>query len=218
VVHEVRTTFQGLRALLGDLAAGSTQPAGCYGQWQVTPVTGGANNRLFHARGLAGDLAIKFTLRDRRMRANREHAALQALDQAGLRIAPRPIMLDTARYEHPVVVQEWLEGPVSPTPPEDEASWHTLVDHFLAVHTVKPGNSAIRLRKAVLNFSSARQGVQVVTRMAARLPPTAHPEGLRELVQRLGAAHFHSWKIPQPSLCRTDPAPLNFIRRPGMWA
>ena len=61
------------------------------GDWQITRVAGAGNNLLFRATSTAHDLAIKFTIRDARDRAGREYAALLALQQAGLGIAPLPL-------------------------------------------------------------------------------------------------------------------------------
>jgi aminoglycoside phosphotransferase (APT) family kinase protein len=207
-----------LRELLDYLAASHIPEGGRWQEWQVEAISGGANNRIFHARGPAGDLAVKFTLRDRRFRAEREYAALQALGEAGLQIAPGPLILDTKRCSLPVVVQEWLPGPVSSNPPEEEAAWEALLEHFKAIHSITPERTSVPLRKALVNFSSARQGVQVVNHMADLLPPEGRPAGLEEMVRRFNTACFPSWQSPALTLCRTDPAPLNFIRRPGGWA
>jgi aminoglycoside phosphotransferase (APT) family kinase protein len=200
------------------MAIGRIPAGGRWEEWQVRPVTGGANNRLYHVQTPGGDLAIKFTLRDRRARAAREYAAQRALQEVGLAVAPRPILLDLTRFPLPVVVQEWLPGPVSAQLPAGDEGWEALLDHFSAIHSVTPGKTTVPLRKAVINFVSAGQGVRTVQRMASQLPPSARPCDLRDLVQRLGAARFPRWQPPALALCRTDPAPLNFIRRPGGWA
>jgi hypothetical protein len=93
-----------LLPLLDHLAA--TNPASdIWRNWQIRRVGGGANNLLHRATGAGHDLAIKWTIRDERDRAGREHAALTALRQAGLDIAPAPILLERERYPQPVVVQ-----------------------------------------------------------------------------------------------------------------
>ena len=74
----------------------------------ILPITGGANNLVYHATHQPEDYAVKFTMRDERDRAGREPAALSALQQAGLHIAPEPIWLDRERYTQPVVVQSWI--------------------------------------------------------------------------------------------------------------
>src|ERR1043165_1862994 len=83
----------------------------CHG-WQVTCIEGGANNLLYRATSAADDLAIKFCIRDERDRAGREFASLTTLQEAGLDLAPIPLLLDRERYSQPVMVQTWLEGEV----------------------------------------------------------------------------------------------------------
>lgn len=64
-------------------------------------VDGGGNNLLYHASGSAGDFAVKFTVPDDRDRAGREYAALRALGEAGLRVAPEAVLLDRDSYDLP---------------------------------------------------------------------------------------------------------------------
>ena len=76
--------------------------------WRYLPVTGGANNRIVRVTSASQDLAIKWTIRDARDRAGREYHALAALRDAGLTIAPEPILLDRDHYPQPVMVATWL--------------------------------------------------------------------------------------------------------------
>jgi aminoglycoside phosphotransferase (APT) family kinase protein len=203
---------------LDYLAAGQPRGRETWGDWQISPVPGGANNLLYRACGPPGELAVKFTLRDRRKRAEREYSALLALHQAGSVLAPRPVLLETERYALPVVVQEWLAGEVNPEPPEDDAGWTRLLEHYAAIHTLRPEATPVQLRKAVVNFASARQGVITVQRMAACLPEQGRPAGVIRCLRGLEAARFPHWPPPAPALCRVDANILNFVRRPGPWA
>jgi hypothetical protein len=81
---------------------------------------GGYSNLLYRVTGPSGHWTVKFTVRDRRDRAGREYHALLALRQAGLSVAPEPLLLDRRRCAQPVVVQTWLEGEVSSEPPSTE--------------------------------------------------------------------------------------------------
>ncbi|HEX6387649.1 MAG TPA: hypothetical protein VF177_23515 [Anaerolineae bacterium] len=91
-----------VRPLLTYLAG---RPAdGRWLQWQIQRIGGSANNILYRASGDDADLAVKFTIRDARRRAQREYNALLALQQAGLSVAPLPILLDETNYALPVNV------------------------------------------------------------------------------------------------------------------
>jgi aminoglycoside phosphotransferase (APT) family kinase protein len=207
-----------LRPLLDHLGNGDRPAGGDWQDWRISPVAGGQNNLLYRAACPLGDLSIKFTVRDERDRAGREYGALLALQQAGLPIAPRPILLDRTSYSQPVVVQTWLEGPVSPAPPSTEAEWESLVRHLAAIHTLTPARTDVQLAAAVTNANSAEEGRQEVRQQAAYLPWQARPASLRRLIDRLEASQFPDWPEPPAALCRVDCNILNFIRCPGCWA
>ena len=205
-------------ALLDHL--GTTAPAdnGEWRDWHIIRVAGAGNNLLFRATGVAHDLAIKFTIRDQRDRAGREYAALLALRQAGLMIAPQPLWLDRDRYAQPVVVQSWLEGTVLPAPPASDCEWQRLVDHYLSIHTLTPAVRSIALPPAVLNMNSAAEGLDRIRQQLAILPEAEQPSDLHELIQHVEQARLPVWPAPQLALCRVDPNTLNFVRRPNTWA
>ncbi|CAA9555924.1 MAG: hypothetical protein AVDCRST_MAG88-1109, partial [uncultured Thermomicrobiales bacterium] len=116
---EILATGQehGLSPLLDHLAATLPEGATTWQGWRVVPVHGGANNRLYRAARAGIELAVKFTVRDARDRAGREYGALLALQRAGLDLAPRPVLIERARYPQPAVVQGWLAGTVTEEPP-----------------------------------------------------------------------------------------------------
>ncbi|HMA37704.1 MAG TPA: aminoglycoside phosphotransferase family protein [Chloroflexia bacterium] len=207
-----------LRPLLDYLAAAQPAAAGPWAQWQVAPVGGGANNLLYRARDPDHDLAIKFTIRDERDRAGREYAALCALRDAGLALAPDPVLLDRDRYACPVVVQTWLEGPVAADPPGTDAGWGALLDHYATIHHLTPATLPSDLRPAVLSMTSATTGQARIHEQLSRIPPVAWPDGLAALVQRADTRAFPTWPPPRPCFCRCDSNTLNFIRRPAAWA
>ncbi len=189
-----------------------------WGQWRIGPIGGAGNNLLYRATSDGRDLAIKFTIRDARDRAGREYEALSALREAGLDIAPRPVLLDRARAPQPVVVQTWLAGAVAEPPPTTDADWRALLDHFAAVHALTPENTARQLPNAVHTMHGAADGKARIGEQLARIPPEGQPARLRELIALVERTPFPEWPAPRTALCRCDPNTLNFIRRPGRWA
>jgi thiamine kinase-like enzyme len=204
--------------LLDHLGTTAAPTDGEWRNWRVTRVSGAGNNLLFRATSAAYDLAIKFTIRDERDRAGREYAALLAIQQAGLAIAPKPLWLDRDRYTQPVVVQSWLEGTVLAAPPADDTEWQRLLDHYLAIHTLTPAGSSIALQPAVLDLRSANDGLREIRRQLGFIPESEQPADLRELIRNAEAARLPDWPAPQIALCRVDPNTLNFVRRPNTWA
>lgn len=211
-------TTQVLHPLLDHLARDRPCEEHVWQDWRITPIGGGRNNLLYHAAGALGDLAVKFTLRDARDRAGREYGALQALQAAGLDLAPVPLLLDRKRYTLPVVVQTWLPGEVSATPPVTDAEWHSLIEHLVRAHTVTRDKARVRLPAAVLDVDSAARGLRAVHEQLARLPRAAQPAALQALVRGLERTRFPRWPRPAAALCRCDSNISNFVRRPDGWA
>jgi thiamine kinase-like enzyme len=207
-----------LRPLLQHLASRHCLAEERWLAWQITPLAGGRNNLLCRATGPHGDLVIKFTTQDGRDRAGREYGALLALRQAGLSVAPEPMLLDRTRYARPVVVQTWLEGEVSAAAPTAVADWQSLLQHLAIVHTVAPENTRIRLPQATINASDAQEGKQRVWEQVAYLPREAQPTSLQALLRRLEAYPFPKWPHAPITLCRLDNNISNYVRRPGLWA
>ena len=186
--------------------------------WHIAPVTGGANNLLYRVTRQASDYAVKFTLCDERDRAGREYTALSALQQAGLRIAPKPIWLDRDRYTQPVVVQSWIKGEALSRPPQSDAEWAALLEHYCAIHSVTPNRTAVALTTGVLNVSSGEAGKALVREHAGRLPAEAQPRSLRDLLARFDDWSPPSWPSPPRTLVRVDGNWRNFLRRGGSLA
>jgi thiamine kinase-like enzyme len=208
-----------LIALLDHLATAGGRADEIWRDWQIMRVAGAGNNLLYRATSDRLDLAIKFTIRDERDRAGREYAALHALQQAGLQIAPAPLWLERDRYAQPAVVQSWLAGDVLAAPPSDDQDWQRLLDHYLALHTltaVSIPQSA--LPPAVLNFASADDGLREIQRQLGFIPIEQQPAELRDLARNMQQAALPAWPAPIFAFCRVDPNTLNFVRRPGAWA
>jgi hypothetical protein len=207
-----------LTGLITYLSQPDLAPDSAWHGWRIQRIGGGQNNLLYHAEGPEGDFAVKFTIRDKRDRAGREHTALRALRAAGLAIAPEPILLDRTTYPQPVVVQTWLAGEVGAVPPADDDGWWALLSHYAMIHSIRPGSGRPRLRRAVLTMRSAAEGRREIRRQMAAFPRPAHPVEARELLRQIEATAFPSWPPPPEALCRVDPNIRNFVRRPVGWA
>ncbi|MBS3785024.1 MAG: aminoglycoside phosphotransferase family protein [Anaerolineae bacterium] len=213
-----RREEQRLRSVLHHLTSGRQEQGELWPGGRISRVAGGWNNVLYRVTGPWGDWAVKFTMRDRRDRAGREYHALRALRQAGLSVAPEPLLLDRRSYAQPVVVQTWLQGEASPDPPADDQEWEKLLQHLATVHSVTPESSPVKLRRATVDARSVREGRRVIRREAARLPREERPTSLPPLLRRFQAADFPTWSREAVALCRADNNILNVIRRPGVWA
>ena len=89
--------------------------------YSIQRIYGGANNALYKIDAHDQQFACKLCVDDGRQRAAREFGSLQALWAAGVKIAPRPLLLDESKttLPYPVVIYDWVEGtqlkpPVSP--------------------------------------------------------------------------------------------------------
>ena len=181
--------------------------------WRIAPVAGGANNLVYRATRQLADYAVKFTRRDERDRAGREYAALSALQQAGLRIAPEPIWLDRDRYKQPVVVQSWITGEAFSRPPQSDAEWAALLEHYGVIHAVTPDRTAVALMTGVLNVSSGEAGKALVREHVGRLPAEAQPGSLQDLLARFDDWSPPHWPASPCTLVRVDGNWRNFLRR-----
>lgn len=200
------------RPLLDYLAAAEPAYDSFFGEWHISPIRGGTNNRLYRARSLHGDFAVKFTLRDDRDRAAREFNTLRLLRAQGLVMAPQAVLLERDVYRQPVVVQTWVDG-VQRGVPADDAAWRTLLELYAHLHSLTPERVEAGLPEAILTASSAAQAVQRVREQAQRLPAGVLSAEAADLIGRLDGQAFPVWDVPPRALLRTDPNPDNFIRR-----
>jgi aminoglycoside phosphotransferase (APT) family kinase protein len=143
---------------------------------------------------------------------------LQALDEAGLDLAPRPILLDQDSYSQPVVVQTWLQGKVSDALPTEDEEWQGLLEHLVRVHSVTPERIGVRLQRAVLDANSAAEARDTVRWQMSCIPPAARPASLQKLLGHFEAVESPAWPEPPVTLCRVDNNVRNYVRRPGAWA
>jgi aminoglycoside phosphotransferase (APT) family kinase protein len=207
-----------LRLLLDYLDAEAPQSPCRHAGWRIAPVAGGANNLLYRATSAAAEYAVKFTVRDERDRAGREYAALSFLEQAGLPIAPRAIALERERYRQPVVVQSWLDGAVLTGPPDADADWQALLDHYCLIHRLTPADTTLPIAEATLNVSNGAAGRQLIGEHLAKIPPEERPRSLPALLSGFERWNEPSWPEPPRAFCRVDPNWRNFIRRADDWA
>ena len=206
-----------LRPLLDYLARAERRADGKWNIWQITNINGGRNNRLYRASCTLGDLVVKFAIRDERDRAGREFGALTALRQAGLKIAPAPLLLDCERYPLPVVVQTWLEGEVLDAVPASDDDWELLLRHLVGVHSVTQEAVDADLPTATINACNVPEGRRLIREYAAAIPPEEQPDTLRELLRRFEIASLSEWNEKRVALIRLDHNTLNFVRRPEGW-
>jgi hypothetical protein len=186
--------------------------------WQIELIGGGRNGRVFHVSKERADLAVKLTARDRFDRAGREYLALMALAEAGLEIAPKPVLLERDRHPNPVVVMTWLEGSVADDPPTADDEWHRLVEHVAAIHQVTPQATAISLPEAVLSMHDSDSGIARIHHEVDAIPRTDQSADLRALMDRFESHAFPTWPAPPVALRRGDPNIRNIVQRPGPWA
>jgi aminoglycoside phosphotransferase (APT) family kinase protein len=116
------------------------------------------------------------------------------------------------------VVLTWLDGLVGSDPPASDREWLHLVEHFAAVHTITPEMTTRSLPEAVLMMCTVDQGIACVRRQLNGMTIAERPPALRQLMERLDAHAFPSWRPPPVTLCRSDPNIENMVRRPGSWA
>ena len=204
-----------LTSLLNYLSSAGQLIDGEWNGWQIKRAAGGSNGLVYRVARDGEDYAIKFTLRDQRQRARREFQALTALHQAGLNLAPKPILLDTDHYPQDMIVQSWLIGDVIEAPPDNDADWQRLIDHFTSIHHFTPNQTIVELPSPVLNCQNAAQGIEVARWQMLCLPEL--PPELRQLFDRLENKAFPDWPQPTLTLCRTDPNTRNFVRRADGW-
>lgn len=211
------TGQNGLEPLIDHLSGGPFfQPHYVHG-WKVTPVTGGANNLIYRATDASTDLAVKFTLRDARNRAEREFLALTALRKLGLRLAPAPIWLEPDRYPHPVVVQEWLAGEALTAPPQTDAAWERLLRLYAVVHTVTPEMTDLPIQTGVFAATSLGEAEQLVFKQADLIPQYARPTELQALLASLESVPTPDVRAER-ALCHVDANVSNFIDSGELYA
>lgn len=190
---------------------------GRFRTWQIVQVEGGANNRLYRVSNSREDLAVKFTIRDERRRAWREHQALRSLREADLALAPQARLLDETSFAQPVVVQTWLDGETTAAPPQNDAEWEHLLTHYVAVHSVTPSMTSVEVAPAVINFNGMDSALEEIERQLTAVPLDHHPPALKKLWQALAKGSPSLAPIAPLSLCRVDPNTTNFICTPEKW-
>jgi thiamine kinase-like enzyme len=202
-----------LRALLDHLAGEAPRSLGGWRGWRVEPFVETISGTTYRATRGETDLGVKFFTRDPLDRAGREYACLSALHEAGLRIAPEPVLLDRERYERPVVARTWLSGEEIEHIPEDDAGWEAILAHLLAVHSVTREKVETPVSPAATTMCSAASGLALLEgHLARELPEEGDvPPDLKELLGELERASYPRWPRPPTTLCRGDCNRYNFL-------
>lgn len=200
-----------LRHLLEHLEKAKPEGEVSWKDWQITSLTGGANNCLFRARNSFVDIVIKFAIRDERNRAEREFYSLLLLEETGLEISPKPLLLDTRTYHQPVVVQTWIEGERISHPPITDEEWQELIRYYIVVHSVILDANTSKIPKAY-SASNLTECRTLIDQQLARIPNAEQPTTLQNLVCRFKETEILNWKHASITLCRIDPNVSNFIR------
>ena len=179
----------------------------------IKKVSGGYNNLVYRVQNGEADIAVKFTIKDKRHRARREFYALQILAEAGLKVSPQALWLDEENYTLPVVVQSWESARPFDAPPKSRLDWEAFLSHYSIIHSLKQESSNSKVTDAVINFRNGLHGKEFVLEAVGPLPVEARPAGLKHLLN-----WFEDWRPPAfpeaPSaFCRVDPNWRNFIRQ-----
>ena len=208
---------QALTPLLDYLAAGDNLTDEQWNDWHISQVHSGTQNLLYRTTNVQDDFAVKF-IKPTNHRAWREYGSLLALDQAGLSIAPKPVMIESSSYFQPVIVMTWLKGDASYTSPTEEAEWISLIEHYASIHRLTPENTGIRLPSAFFNANSVEAAKELVCRKVTSVSVEASTPTLMSVVHRWEASPFPDLENGRTSLCRSDANIHNFVRRQDKWA
>lgn len=185
--------------------------------WQATRLKGGRNNLVYRAQQSDQKVVLKFTTPDQRDRAGREYLGLLCLQQAGLNIAPLPLLLDRTSYQYPVVVQTWLDGEFTHTPPNSDHDWLKLLEHFVLIHKAVPSTEAKNLPAAALSMVGAESGKEHLEKQFLLIPQQKRSRTIRTLFEKSQSTNYPTWSKSNVVLCRCDPSPSNFARRSDIW-
>lgn len=206
-----------LQPLLDFLAVQRPTEISQWRYWQIRPVRGGANSLVYRVLSAEHDLAVKLMVRDSRCRGQREFSALRALRSAGLTLGPAPILLDETTHAQTLLVQSWLEGEVTETPPATDAEWIQLIEQHALFHGVAADKGDLPLR-AVISPNSVAGCQEAIQAQLRHIPSAKQTPELGALVRRFFALPVQEWPTPRPMLCHDDANITNFVRRPGQWA
>lgn len=218
VVEALPEDIEDLRPLIHWLASCAYPRSGTIGRWKAVRVPRGWNNVVYRAQTGTMAVAVKFTARDARDRAGREHRALLLLAEAGLDVAPTPLGLIRDGLPHPVAISTWLDGVVSDEPPATDGEWDRLVRHYAAIHTVAPSDGRSDLPMAVMTMTGTAPGRARLQTEVERLAPFGVPPEISDLLRLVTAAQLPDVVAPRRRLCRCDTNIGNVVRRDPAWA
>jgi thiamine kinase-like enzyme len=205
------------------------------GDWQIRRISGGKNNLLYkaYAAEISPALAFKFYLRDR---AAHEYCILDYLSHSQRALAPKALYLEEKRFKYPLLVQTWLGGTVTQSPPANEEEWHQLADHYLYIHSTTHQGSSTELandslpEKGLRDFrqtrylphclmpiNSASSAKEAIENQYSIIAPHKRHKKLEQLLDQFDGAELSALETSTPVLCRCDPNPSNFIRNNDGW-
>ena len=188
-----------LQILLRHLSSSRLSKPEQWQGWHIEPISGGANNLLFRARGKRGDFAVKFAIRDARNRASREYKTLLALQEAGVQLAPAPILIDEHSYKQPVVVQSWLPGKMVQKPPCTDQEWTAWLQYAARMHEFSPDHTGVDLQQCVDNANGSQGYRKVVVLLQQKAREENLPPNILALVDQLSKLPLAGWApVPQP--------------------
>jgi len=193
--------------------------------WHITRIVGGMNGLVYHAeREIGYPLAVKICQRDKRNRAGREYAAMQALDAAGSGVSPKPLYIapDPPGLPGAAIISEWLAGKMLEAypPPQDQASWLAILESLAQVHSLTPEESSLKLSNAATSIREPEDMLREINAQFARLPEGKIGQLERNQLEHLVAVATRStplrWKQSSPiSLIHCDSNPNNMIEYDG---
>jgi aminoglycoside phosphotransferase (APT) family kinase protein len=188
--------------------------------YAITPIAGGANGRVFRVSSAGLDVAVKFSSRDWRDRAGREHNALRWIETTHPGRAPRSLLIDRGTYAFALHVQSWVDGEVQTAAPTTPALWVAWAEHYAAIHSLRRTDAHAAARAIDYDCTiTMRSATDALTRTIPAQLALFAPEGrspeFDELFARANAKHWPTWPRPDDVLTHGDGNPRNVIVRPG---
>lgn len=163
---ETTENIEVLRAAAAGLLAGTGRAAA---SCAITPIPGGANNRVFRVRADGNDFLLKAYFHhpvDTRDRLGAEFAFSEYAWSLGLRCLPEPIARDT---EKRLGLYEFIQGRALTRDDVGESAVRAALDFYLALNALRDLASAASLPEASEACFSFEAHLECVTRRLNRL-------------------------------------------------
>lgn len=219
-IYEFDASLLDIEGLLAAIDTHAEQASFRLDSWSITQVSASPQRRIYRAspedRSQFPELAIKYSTHAPLVSAVNEQKVLEAFQDFGLSIAPRPFYASDNREigEH-VLVSEWLAGEALSKIPlsHDEETWHRIMS-LLGIPNHMP------FAKYANSISLRGTGPQSPGDMIERLQDalksldTAHPQytKLAKLVELVKERVAPQWNHPPKiTLNHLDPQLHHFI-------